>query len=634
MSTLRGKLWAKITAMLLLFLCLISLAVSVVGVVVLAQNNAYFDDGTALRGTVLDSGMYYYTGKLYQYINAIAEPQVYYFDEANYNRTFSKENCNVFFTVTDENGNVVLENYKATDMQRTFEYTDEHEIVNPDFDYTNTESAYYSYVTYTVKGGVRAELTAKDRIYYYVTYTDILINARYILAASVCILPLLMLVLVIFLVCAAGHHAEEPYLRRNLIDRIPLDLYIGILLGGAFLAAYILWELTYHDGIEWIVLFVLAIPMGLSLLLTIATRIKTRTLFKNTLVWYIIRGIGIAFRGLWRVIRKIPLYWKTALIWTGLSLSQLFLFVLFDNADYMPFWFIEKLIITPILIWSVINLQTLRIAGREIAGGNTTYTVSTAGMLPAFREHAEHLNGIGEGMQVALEESLQAERMRVELITNVSHDIKTPLTSIINYVDLLKRDGLESENAAGYLDVIDRQSARLKKLTEDLVEVSKATTGHIRVEKSQLDVVILLQQAIAEYADRLSAKALTPVFRCDPPNAYIHADGRLLWRVFDNLLSNIAKYAKEDTRVYITAQAFHGKVMVTFKNISSAPLDLTPSELTERFVRGDRSRHTDGSGLGLSIAKTLVELQDGVFELAIDGDLFKTAIVFDALTSH
>ena len=296
--------------------------------------------------------------------------------------------------------------------------------------------------------------------------------------------------------------------------------------------------------------------------------------------------------------------------------------------NYAPMWILEKLIFTPLLIWAVIGLRRLQKGARELSSGDLNYTVDVDHMLPTLKEHGQRLNSIRDGMKSAVERQMRSERMKAELITNVSHDIKTPLTSIINYVDLLKKEGLDSEHAAQYLEVLDRQSARLKKLTEDLVEASKASTGNITVNAEPTDLSLLLSQAAGEYEERLRSRSLEPVLTLPKNAPPVPADGRLMWRVFDNLLGNICKYAQPQTRVYLSFRAGEEAVCVTFKNISAEPLNLPPEELIERFTRGDASRNTEGSGLGLSIAKSLTELQGGRFLLDIDGDLFKAMVTF------
>ena len=231
-------------------------------------------------------------------------------------------------------------------------------------------------------------------------------------------------------------------------------------------------------------------------------------------------------------------------------------------------------------------------------------------------------------MSAAVEERMKSERFKSELITNVSHDIKTPLTSIINYVDLMQAEQIDNPKVQEYLAVLDRQSKRLKKLTNDLVEASKASSGAIQVHFEDVDACELLQQATGEYSERLAASALTPVFSLPEHPVYIHADGALLWRVIDNLLSNICKYALPGTRVYLSAETNGETLTISAKNISRAALNIPPDELMERFVRGDSSRNSEGSGLGLSIARSLTTLMGGTFDLEIDGDLFKAKLSF------
>ena len=244
-----------------------------------------------------------------------------------------------------------------------------------------------------------------------------------------------------------------------------------------------------------------------------------------------------------------------------------------------------------------------------------------------FRRHGENLNSIADGMAIAVEQRIKSERLKTELITNVSHDIKTPLTSIVNYVDLLQRPELSQETRAEYLGVLARQSQRLKKLTEDLVEASKASTGSISVALVPTDLAELVNQAAAEYSERLKAGRLEPVIRFSGEDLTVLADGRLLWRVLDNLLGNVCKYALAGTRVYLDAEPAGDSVRLCVKNISRDPLNVSAEELLERFVRGDRARSSEGSGLGLSIARSLTELQKGSFSLAVDGDLFKAEIL-------
>ena len=249
----------------------------------------------------------------------------------------------------------------------------------------------------------------------------------------------------------------------------------------------------------------------------------------------------------------------------------------------------------------------------------------------AFKSFAGDLNDLAGVAVVAAQKQLKSERMKTELITNVSHDIKTPLTSIINYVDLLQKPHTPEEEKT-YLEVLNRQSQRLKKLIEDLMEMSKASTGNLTADITKLDAVESVNQALGEFADKLEKAQLTPVFRHPEESVAMMADGRLAWRVLSNLLSNTVKYALPGTRVYIDVMALEGKVIISLKNISRDELNVDADELMERFVRGDDSRNTEGSGLGLNIAKTLMELQKGQLQLLVDGDLFKVTLIFPGAT--
>lgn len=273
------------------------------------------------------------------------------------------------------------------------------------------------------------------------------------------------------------------------------------------------------------------------------------------------------------------------------------------------------------------QLRKLQKEGEVLAAGDLDAQVDTKWMYWDVKRHAENLNSIGDGMAAAIDKQLKSERLKTELITNVSHDIKTPLTSIINYVDLLQHEHT-SEQEEEYLAVLKRQAFKLKKLTEDLVEASKATTGNLPVNAVRCSMNELLAQVEGEYGDKLAAAELALVSVMPEKELFCCVDGALMWRVIDNLLSNICKYAQSGTRVYLTLEKTGGEAVVTFKNTSRAALNIPAEELMERFVRGDSSRSTEGNGLGLSIAQSLTELQGGKMALAIDGDLFKAILRF------
>lgn len=281
------------------------------------------------------------------------------------------------------------------------------------------------------------------------------------------------------------------------------------------------------------------------------------------------------------------------------------------------------------LSWrSATEQQKISKALRSMSDGDTSYKIDLAGFSGKELELASNINNIGSGLETALTEQVKSERLKADLITNVSHDIKTPLTSIISYVDLIKRERIQDEKIQRYLEILDQKSQRLKTLTEDLVEASKVSSGNVKLEIACIDFVELIQQSNGEFEEKFALRHLELITNLSDQSILIEADGRRLWRVLENLYNNAFKYAMEHSRVYVDIEVQNGWVYFTIKNISEHPLNIHADELTERFVRGDVARTTEGSGLGLSIAKSLTQLQNGKFELYIDGDLFKAQVGF------
>lgn len=311
-----------------------------------------------------------------------------------------------------------------------------------------------------------------------------------------------------------------------------------------------------------------------------------------------------------------------------LLFADFIVFKMFDrDAEMLTFlWFVEKLALTALVVYALWCAVKLRDAARAIANGDMSAAVDISHMRGELRAHGEDINNIRGGISRAVEERMRSERFRTELITNVSHDIKTPLTSIINYVDLMEKEEPENEKTREYLEVIDRQSARLKKLIDDLMEASKASTGNLAVRLERCELGVLINQTVGEYQERLSDRGLELVTAKPDETVTVMADGRHMWRIFDNLMNNILKYAQSGTRVYLTLEKEGGDAVLIFRNISRARLELSGEELTERFVRGDVSRNSEGNGLGLSIAKSLAELQHGMLDIFVDGDLFKVVL--------
>ncbi len=290
-----------------------------------------------------------------------------------------------------------------------------------------------------------------------------------------------------------------------------------------------------------------------------------------------------------------------------------------------------------LLLNSVALVQVLRKASqrekigrvvRQMAKGDLEQKIDLEGMNGAEKNMAETINTIGDGLSRAVAERTKSERLRTDLIANVSHDLRTPLTSIINYVDLLKRENLPGERVQGYLEVLEQKTQRLRNLTEDLVDASKASSGNVSISWETIDFAQMINQMNGEYQERFDAAGLKAVTTMENPQVPIRTDGRLLFRVLENLYNNVCKYAMPGTRVYIDLKETSHKAVFTMKNISADPLNMDPDELTERFIRGDVSRSTEGSGLGLSIAKSMTEQLKGTFEIYLEGDLFRVRLVF------
>lgn len=526
-------------------------------------------------------------------------------------------------------------------------YSEEDRSAHVSFKYTPGDKA--DYVTYRVCvfADDISSFTHDDSFSRVVR----LINAAYALKRA---MPLIVLVSLIFLiltdiyiVCAAGHRKDTNGVRENFFDKLPFDILLAVYAMIGSFEAFILLDTGWESVVLPVIVFCIfaaADSLLLSyLLLTFSTRCKVGRLFKNTvifmvlnLIWrfvkYLFKLLLRFFRNIVRLMRCIPLVWRTSLGCFAFCVIEFFILAFNIQSDSLvAWWVIEKLIVIPAVIYLAVVLRKLQKGADELSGGNLSYRVNTSVMFGDFKRHGEAMNNLNSGLSIALEEKMKSERLKTELITNVSHDIKTPLTSIINYVGLLKSENLESGAAKEYVDVLDRQSARLKKLTDDLVEASKASTGNISVEKAPVDLSVLLVQLSAEYGERALEKGLELVIKNVNSPLMVMADGKLLQRIIDNLMTNICKYSLENTRVYIDLSSSAGRASLTFKNISRYPLNISSDELTERFVRGDSSRNTEGSGLGLSIAKSLTELQGASLVITTDGDLFKATLIFDEM---
>lgn len=481
---------------------------------------------------------------------------------------------------------------------------------------------------------------------------DLAYALRYWIYAIIAAAALLTVICFAFLLCAAGHHPGVDGIRPGWGTKIPLDLLTAAVGLGLFLGIQLVVEAGFWSGIAVILGIVLGSAAGAGVFtgwcMSLALRIKLGGWWRNTVIYVALRwawkvlkklgsGLRAAGRGLAGLLGGIPLVGKTVLIFLGLcvleGLGILVSLGFFWSWGVLAFlWVLEKILLFLAVLAVALMCRKLLLGGRALAAGDLAYQVDTSRMVLDFKSHGEDLNHIAQGMAAAVDQRMRSERMKTELITNVSHDIKTPLTSIINYADLIGKEPRDSEKIPEYAAVLTRQSERLKRLIEDLVEASKASTGNLEVDLAPCQPGVLLTQAAGEYEQRLKDAGLDLVTRQPETAVTILADGRRLWRVFDNLMNNICKYAQRGTRVYLTLEERDGQAVISFKNTSRAPLDIPAEELLERFVRGDAARGGEGNGLGLSIARSLTELQKGTLDLTVDGDLFKVVLRFGTIS--
>ena len=481
-----------------------------------------------------------------------------------------------------------------------------------------------------------------------------LYDNRNVIPVICCTGTILALLCFIFLLCSAGHKNGREGITPSAIHEIHLDVYTVVVAIGAFTGLYLAFGwIGMNSGminlIVLVVLFAAEVIWCTLYCMELAIRLKMGKWWQNTILYRVFRFFGRfckrVFRGIVKLIRGIPMVWRTALLCLAVCVAEFFGLILFynDRVVLLFFWAIEKFILCGAITFVALMCKELQEGSEALADGDLNYKLDTSHMVLSFKEHGENLNSIGEGISAAVEQRMKSEHLKTELITNVSHDIKTPLTSIINYADLIGKevsgdvkdtgDGAGTETAqereqhiSEYAEVLLRQSQKLKKLLDDLLEASKATTGNLEVHPEVCDVSVLLSQAVGEYEQRFSEKKLETIVKQPEETVKVMADGRHLWRVFDNLLNNIYKYAQAGSRVYLNVEHHGQNANIIFRNMSAYPLEMSPEELEERFTRGDRSRHMEGNGLGLSIAKSLTELQKGDMEIVTDGDLFKVVI--------
>ena len=635
MKRLLDKTWAKLTAFFLTLLFGTMTVLAGIGVGILVSYDVFLDGGAYMRETMYESqcssaihNAYYYLRGTLANAGLLADdtPDADTSDTTAADITgeeqqqaledmprafaerFSREDTDCHLAIVGKNtGEITFENFELTDSDKPL--------------YSAQETFSFTFADgHTEEFAIIADLLPADEFpdYSYLVMTWLLNHIGLTVFLTVLFL-LLTLLCFGFSMASAGHWASHEGIHLTWLDKIPADVWLLVLLCAFFIG----WD-TFYYGLGRLWVFAALLPFLLLFLCVFAAQCKAGTVLRGSLIgrilrllWRIVRAVG---RGLYRTAAGLPLIWKTALV----TLLLFFLEALNSSGDGI--FVVMKLVEFLAILYIALNLRILQKSGEKLAEGDLSQSIDTKPLIGDFKRYGQRMNDLRTGMERAVQEQTKAERMKTELITNVSHDIKTPLTSIINYVDLLQKVDVQPETAREYIAVLDRQSRRLKKLTEDLVEASKASSGALPVELQPTDVAVLFDQIVGEYQERLADCRLTLVARPPETPVSVWADGKLLSRVMDNLVSNICKYALEDTRVYVVAASDDETVTISFKNVSRAELNISPDELMERFVRGDASRHTEGSGLGLSIAGSLVRLMNGTFALSIDGDLFRADV--------
>ncbi len=458
---------------------------------------------------------------------------------------------------------------------------------------------------------------------------------------------LIIFILLIYLIISEGHSKENKRIKQNGFQKLPIELHcilvavfvILLLISLRIIAGYTYdineLEFTFQTMFNTlIVIYITSYIVGITFLLTIINKIKTKTFFSSSLIIRIIKKIFTLIKKVCKNIKyvifeNIPISLIVIGTIIGYAIMTIILTLILQG-----FGFLISIVLGLIIMYFVLKylryFTEIVCKVEKISNGEIDIKVMDNKYIGDLKKLSNNIDKMSEAVNIAVEEKMKSERLKTELITNVSHDIKTPLTSIINYVDLLKNENIEDVKIKEYIEILDIKSIRLKKLIEDLIEMSKSTTNNLKLEKININLLELIKQQLGEYSDRFSKLNLDVVFDVEKNMEYmILTDSKYINRIFDNLFSNIEKYSMPNTRVYIKLNKINSKISIEIKNISKSKLNINEEELFERFTRGDKSRTEEGSGLGLTISKSLVEQLNGNINIEIDGDLFKVEIIFN-----
>ncbi len=571
---------------------------------------------------------------------------------------FSVKKSNFFFTVSDLEGNVLFDSYGVCSGINTDIYTEEmlqysqYEVVSySDIDGTRTE--------YLFNYCVLAEehYSANDHYATAFRWINLAYTLRFVVFVIVAIAALIMVYLLSQLACSAGTVDENGKIVPGFIDQMPFDL-CTVFFVSICIASGLTISLANVSGLGMVVNNVVVVIasvvimiMLLTFLSTLVTRIKIGKLWRNTVVYRLLLFTGRLLRRKIKFKRPSVSFFRQLIavvaavflgeVATVLYFAYRYFVVAIDRgagAEAMEYeyfillWIVTRLIFIPIVVMLSLNLYYVRESGKRLAAGDLTESILDKISVKQIRSHGENLEQIRKEISKAIEQELISEKMKSELITNVSHDIRTPVTAIISYAKLLDADNVSPEASRQYAAGIIRQSENLDKLLESLIVASKAAVGDVKIEYSITSINLLIEQTLFEFEDMFREKELEPVISLPSADVCANVDGNLTWRVFSNLLNNIGKYALKQSKVCISVESVDGRVKIVFENTTETAIQKDKDELMQRFVRDDASRHTKGNGLGLSIAKDLTLLQNGTFDIDIKDDLFVTTITFEEVT--
>lgn len=642
------------TSAIIILICMAMIAVGcVLGISYLVEYNFYEEgDGGRTAKTV--------AFQLYS-LDDLEQAQDYYScfyeDEDSYRLNyykdrFSSDRTNFMFYITDNSGVVYYTNSKAgvDGVEKEFSAA-EYGGSSSFFIYDEKGETIPLRINYYVSA--LGESSVNDKYSSAFRWIEIADSLKYMLFLALAVAAVVIIIMLSLITINAGTKENESgEVEPGFIDKIPFDICLLFLVAIVGIA-WVIMGLTMAGDVGMVlnnviilILFVALILILMTFLQTLSVRVKMGKLYKNTLVYRIIRKFKRKTpRNLRkRIFKEISFFKKMCIgialyiiVEAAILLAMVYLGIIGEVfapmsvlGMFLVVWALSRLILIPIIAMIAINLNYIKEEGQRLAEGVLGDEIAGKLTIASFRAHGKNLDQIKREINKAMEQEIKSERLKTELITNVSHDIKTPLTSIVSYVDILRREETTEEEREKYLEILSRHTKNLNILLDELIEASKISSGNIEIELSRISMNIIISQTVEEFADKLEKNALLPRISMPDDDVYVMGDGRWIWRILSNLLNNACKYAAPDTDVEIDLEKVDGKAILRIINEAKTEITVDAQELTERFVRGDSSRHTEGSGLGLSITKILAELQDAQLEVEVDDEQrFIAKLIFD-----